>query len=334
MNWAAFLRRECQQKHYKIINNAHISLEQTFQLFSTWLGYQLSEQIKIPVEVVESLINKQFPDYSKLSIKEVKPNGWDNRTFRLGSEMSVRLPSAERYAAKVSLEHKYLPYLATYLSLPIPKPILIGKPSVEYPWNWSIYGWIDGQTLDTCHFDDGELDRLADQLANFLKELQAIDASDGPKPGSHNFYRGESPVVYDAESRSSIDNLVGYIDAKAALEVWERAILSRWKKPVWIHGDFSTGNILINGKELAGIIDFGGMAVGDPSCDLCIAWTFFKGNSREIFRSAIGLDEETWDRARGWALWKALITLESIDDKVSQKAKLQLYLIREILEDV
>jgi len=165
--------------------------------------------------------------------------------------------------------------------------------------------------------------------------LQAIDASDGPKPGSHNFHRGESPIVYYAESRSSIDNLCEYIDVKAALEVWERAIHSRWKKkPVWIHGDFSTGNILINGKELAGIIDFGGMAVGDPSCDLCIAWTFFKGDSRKAFKSTVDMDEDTWNRARGWALWKALIILESSEDKTSKKAKLQLNLIREILEDI
>lgn len=335
MNWAAFLRRECQQRNYKIINNTHITREQTFQLFSTWLDCKISSQIEIPVQVVESLVYTQFPEYSNLPINEVKPNGWDNRTFRLGSEMSVRLPSAERYAAKVSLEHKYLPYLATHLSLPIPKPIALGKPSAEYPWYWSIYGWIDGQTLNTCHFDDEELDRLAGQLAYFLKELQAIDASDGPKPGSHNFYRGESPIIYDAETRSSIDNLYEYIDVKAALEVWERAIHSSWKKkPVWIHGDFSTGNILINEQELAGIIDFGGMAVGDPSCDLCIAWTFFKGNSRKTFKSALVLDEDTWNRARGWALWKALITLESSEDKTGKQAKLQLHLIQEILEDL
>ena len=335
MNWAAFLRRECQHRCYEIINNTHLTLEQTFHLFSTWLGYQISTQIEIPVQLVESLIDTQFPEHSKLPINEVKPNGWDNRTFRLGREMSVRLPSAERYAAKVFLEHKYLPYLAIHLSLPIPKPIALGTPSAEYPWHWSIYGWIDGQTLDICHFGDEELDLLAGQLAYFLQELQAIDASDGPKPGSHNFYRGESPIVYDAETRSSIDNLYEYIDVKAALEVWERAIHSRWKKkPVWIHGDFSTGNILINEQELSGIIDFGGMAVGDPSCDLCIAWIFFQGNSRKIFKSALDLDEGTWNRARGWALWKALITLESNEDKTGKEAKLQLNLIREILEDI
>ncbi len=334
MNWATFLRRECQKRRYKIINNTHITLEQTFRLFSTWLDYQISSQIEIPVEVVESLIDTQFPEYSKLPINEVKPNGWDNRTFRLGSEMSVRLPSAERYAAKVPIEHKYLPYLATHLSLPIPKPIALGRPSAEYPWHWSIYGWIDGQTLDTCHFDDEELDRLAGQLAYFLKELQAIDVCDGPKPGSHNFYRGESPIVYDAETRSSIDNLYEYIDVKAALEVWERAIHSRWKKkPVRIHGDFSTGNILINEQELAGIIDFGGMAVGDPSCDLCIAWTFFQGNSRKAFKSALDPDEDTWNRARGWALWKALITLESVNERGEKEGKKQIYLINEILKD-
>ena len=56
-------------------------------------------------------------------------------------------------------------------------------------------------------------------------------------------------------------------------------------------------------------VDFGCSAVGDPACDLVIAWTFFEGPSRAAFRSALPLDDDTWQRGRGWALWKALITI-------------------------
>ncbi len=224
MNWAAFLRNECQKHNHKIINNTHITIDQTFQLFSTWLEYQFSEQLNISVETVIKLIETQFPEYSKLSIKAVEPNGSDNRTFRLGDKMSIRLPSAQRYASKVLLEHKWLPKLAACLSTPIAQPIAKGKSTEEYPWNWSIYGWIEGKSLNTCEIDDAHLEKLAAQLAHFLKELQAIDPTGGPKPGAHNFFRGESPIVYDAETRSSIDNLVEYIDVKAAVSTWEKAI--------------------------------------------------------------------------------------------------------------
>lgn len=335
MNWSAFLRRECQKYHHKIINNNHITLEQTLQLFSEWLQNQLYTQLEIPIEVVTELISTQFPEYTNLPIKAVEPNGWDNRTFRLGKQMSIRLPSAERYAAKVSIEHIWLPKLGSNLSIPIPTPIAIGNPAKNYPWNWSIYGWIEGQSANTLHIDDKTLERLGLQLADFLNELQAIDSSDGPLPGEHNFFRGASPIVYDAETRSAIDRLEAHVDAAKATSVWEQAISSRWeKKTVWIHGDFSAGNILINNNQLAGVIDFGGMAVGDPSCDLVIAWTLLKETSRDKFKSALRLDEDTWDRARGWALWKALITLEALEDKVGLKAKEQLLVIEEVLNDL
>ncbi len=332
MNWAAFLRKECEKHHHKIINNTHITIDQTFQLFCEWLENQLHTQSEVPVEIVRELIAAQFPEYANLPIKAVEPNGWDNRTFRLGNQLSIRLPSAERYAAKVPIEHKWLPKLRSKLSIPIPTPIAIGKPNKNYPWNWSIYGWIEGQSANVMSLDDMILEKLALQLADFLNELHAIDSSDGPLYGKHNFFRGSSPIVYDAETRSAVDVLEKYIDASKAISIWKLAISSKWNtKPVWIHGDFSAGNILLNNNQLAGVIDFGGMAVGDPSCDLVIAWTLLKGQSRDIFKSKLKLDKDTWNRAKGWALWKALITLEAIHDKTNSNAQEQLLIINNVL---
>ena len=49
----------------------------------------------INVNFVNKLINMQFPEYNNLQIKSVKKQGWDNRTFRLGKEKLIRLPSGE-----------------------------------------------------------------------------------------------------------------------------------------------------------------------------------------------------------------------------------------------
>ena len=62
------------------------------------------------------------------------------------------------------------------------------------------------------------------------------------------------------------------------------------------------------------MIDFGTSGVGDPACDVVIAWTLLSGRSRDAFRAALGVDPGTWSRGRGWALWKALITLDSDPD--------------------
>lgn len=91
--------------------------------------------------------------------------------------------------------------------------------------------------------------------------------------------------------------------------MWNLALESKWSKdPVWVHGDIAPGNILVKEGKLNAIIDFGVLGIGDPACDAAMAWTFFDDNSRKIFKNALNMDEETWNRARGWALWKALTT--------------------------
>ncbi len=296
---------------------------------------QESDTFEITVSLVGELIAEQFPQWEHLPIKPVELSGHDNRTFRLGDDMSVRLPSAQRYAAKVAKEQQWLPFLAPHLSLPIPKPLAMGQPSKNYPWHWSIYSWIEGTSANVLIIDDSKLPLIASQLAQFLRELQKIDATDVPLVGGpHNFYRGDSTKVYDAQTRSAIDQLHGVIDTKAATAVWEKSISSEWSKnPVWIHGDISAGNIIIKENKLAAVIDFGGMGIGDPACDLVIAWTFFKNESRNIFKSHVNLDSDTWARARGWALWKALITLASLQDKTCPEAMRQKQIIDEIIKE-
>lgn len=242
--------------------------------------------------------------------------------------MSIRLPSAESYAEKVQIEQRWLPRLAPHLSCKIPKPLAMGQPSTDYPWNWSVYQWIDGESANTLTIDEAHLPHIASQLAQFLIELQTINATEGPIPGPHNFYRGGSLSVYDAETQSALAQLHDFIDIKTATDIWQKALFSQWNNnPVWVHGDFSAGNILINDNRLTAVIDFGGMGVGDPACDLVIAWTFLKNESQEIFRSSLHFDADTWARARGWALWKALITLVQIEDKMSNMAAQQLHII-------
>ena len=133
--------------------------------------------INITTSLVTNLIATQFPEWANLPITPVPISGWDNRTFRLGETMLVRLPSAEKYAAKVLIEQKWLPILAQHLSIPIPHPIAMGQPSQEYPWHWSVYAWLEGTSTNMLHIDKNSLQNIAKQLAEFLNELYAIDAT-------------------------------------------------------------------------------------------------------------------------------------------------------------
>jgi aminoglycoside phosphotransferase (APT) family kinase protein len=282
--------------------------------------------------LVRQLLSAQFPQWENLVIKPVEFDGWDNRTFRLGENMSVRLPSAEWYAAQVKKEQHWLPKLAPLLPLSIPVPLAMGHPDKDYPWHWSVYQWIEGENATMERITD--LQEFAITLAQFLIALQQIDSTGGPPPGEHNFFRGGPLSVYDSETRNSIRALSGTIDTDLATEVWETSLGTKWHgKPVWLHGDVAASNLLVKQGRLKAIIDFGCLAVGDPACDLTIAWTFFSGVSREAFFTALPLDRATWARARGWALWKALITLAGyleIDIHKSNNAK---YVINEVFED-
>jgi aminoglycoside phosphotransferase (APT) family kinase protein len=208
----------------------------------------------------------------------------------------------------------------------------MGKPATDYPYPFSIYKWLPGKSINLLTPTDHDKEQLAFDLAKFLKELQGITDVEGPEPGQHNGWRGDHVSVYDSGARKQITELANFIDAPRALALWEQACATKWdKKPVWIHGDFAIGNILMDSGKLSAVIDFGGTAVGDPACDLVIAWTYLSGKARETFISKMDMDSDIWLRARAWALWKATFELFQIPDKHSPGAEVQKWFIDEVI---
>ena len=286
----------------------------------------------IDAALVSRLVAAQFPQWRDLAIKPVASGGWDNRTFHLSDAMTVRLPSAAPYALQVEKEHCWLPRLAPLLPLPIPVPLAMGVPAEGYPWPWSVYGWIEGETATRERISN--LSQFAVDLAAFLVALRRIDPTGGPAPGQHNFFRGGPLTVYDGETRQAIAALDGKIDTRTANEVWEAALAATWQgPPIWFHGDVAWGNLLVKDGRLSAVIDFGTSGVGDPSCDLAIAWTFFEGESRQAFRAGIAVDDTTWARGRGWTLWKALITFAGHIDIHAVEVEKSRRVIDEVLAD-
>ena len=266
------------------------------------------ERAAITPALVTRLVAAHFPRWAHLPVRPVEHDGWDNRTFRLGDDLSVRLPSADPYAAQVDKEQRWLPVLAPQLPLPIPEPVARGEPSDDFPRPWSVYRWLEGEPAAPERIS--ELEELAVDLAAFLAALQRIDAEDGPDAGAHSFHRGGPLATYDAQTRETIAALGSRIDAERATEVWDEALRATWRgRSLWVHGDVTAANLLVRDGRLSAVLDFGCSAVGDPACDVAIAWTFFHGPSRAAFRERLELDDGTWARGRGWALWKALLTL-------------------------
>lgn len=289
-------------------------------------------QLIIDSSLARHLVDTQFPQWRDLSIRPVASSGWDNRTFHLGDHMLVRMPSSKEYASQVEKEHKWLPRLAPFLPLSIPEPLAMGAADCTYPWKWSIYRWIEGDSAASTPINN--LSDFAQNLAKFLVALQSINGEEGPLPGPHSFYRGGSLSVYDIGTRQAIEALKGKIDEEVALDLWQAALSTSWQAaPVWVHGDLSTGNLLLQKGKLSSVIDFGQLTVGDPSCDLAIAWTLFEGESREVFRSHFQHDKGTWARGRAWTLWKALIVAAGFTKANNVEARQCWRIIEQVLED-
>ncbi|MEV5727145.1 aminoglycoside phosphotransferase family protein [Streptomyces pharetrae] len=286
----------------------------------------------IDAGLVKRLIAAQFPEWSGLPVVPVEVDGWDNRTYRLGEGMTVRLPTAAGYAPAVDKECEWLPRLAPSLPVAVPPVLAKGVPGEGYPHPWSVRGWLPGETATPRRIAD--MARFATDVAEFVLALQRCDPTGGPLAGAHSWYRGASPAHYDEETRRCIAALGGRVDTARATEVWQAALdADRLGTPVWFHGDIAANNLLVTGGQLSAVIDFGTSGVGDPACDLVIAWTMFRDDSREAFRRTVGQDDGTWARARGWALWKALLTLTECADPQDERVDANLSVIDAVLGD-
>lgn len=276
--------------------------------------------VDLDEQLVRRLVAAQFPRWAHLPVAPVDRQGWDNRTFRLGDDLVVRLPSAVGYVPGVAKEERCLPPLARHLPLPVPEPVATGRPGAGYPYPWSVRRWLPGDTLEVAR--DVDRSAVARDLGAFLTALREAPAAGGPAAGRHSSFRGCHPSAYGEEVQDALDVLRARVDTAACRGVWAHALTSAWPgPPVWFHGDVAVGNLLVAGGRLSAVIDFGTCGVGDPACDLVPAWTWFVGPERQVFREAVGLPDDAWRRARGWALWKALIQLARPGDRHEEQVR-------------
>ena len=267
---------------------------------------------EITADVVRCLLREQFPDLAHLPVTPVDLDGWDNSSFRVGTDLTARLPSDDGYAPAVPKEHRWLPVLAAALPLPVPEPVGLGVPGCGFPRAWSVYRWLPGTTASGESVRD--LEAFARDVAGFLRCLQAVDARGGPLAGAHSFGRGGPLSLYEGDVRSCLDRLPPDLDRDAVQITWRTATSTSYDaEPRWFHGDLAPSNLLVQDGRLSAVIDFGTCGTGDPACDLVLAWTFLDPDSRDTFRRLLDVDEGAWARGRGWALWKALLTLDDPD---------------------
>ncbi len=265
-----------------------------------------ADEIDTDVALVGHLLAGQFPQWADLAIEPVASYGTDHDIFRLGEHLAARLPRIGWATEQAAKEAKWLPRLAPRLPLAVPEQLAMGEPAEGYPFEWSIYKWLPGENANGT-IDD--LDQAAVDLAAFVTALRLVDTTDAdPRPRGA---RGGRLAELDEVVRRSIAELGDRIDGRAALRSWEESLdASEWDgEEVWVHGDLLPGNLLVVDGRLSAVIDFGCLSVGDPACDLQPAWNVFAGNSRTRYRGELQVDDASWSRGRGWALFQAVVAL-------------------------
>jgi aminoglycoside phosphotransferase (APT) family kinase protein len=252
------------------------------------------------------LLTGQFPQWAELPIDPIASYGTDHDIYRLGDHLAVRLPRIGWATGQAVKEAEWLPKLAPHLPLALPVQVAVRHPAEGYPFDWSVYEWLPGENANGT-IDD--LEQAAVDLAAFVTALRQVDTTGAPPRPRHG--RGGPLAEHDEQVRRSIAELGDRIDGDATLRSWEESRgASAWDgSEVWVHGDLLPGNLLVVDGRLSAVIDFGGLNVGDPACDLQPAWNVFAGDSRIRFRAELGVDDASWLRGRGWALYQALSAL-------------------------
>jgi aminoglycoside phosphotransferase (APT) family kinase protein len=291
-------------------------------------GRMHDDELEADMPLLRRLLAAQFPRWAHLPIERVASAGTDNAVYRLGNDLVARLPRIQWAGDRVDREQRWLPRLAPLLPAAIPVPRGRGVPGESYPWHWSVYSWIEGENPIVGSLADPGA--LAIDLAEFVNALHAIDPTDGPPA-----HRGQPLVTRDAPTRAAIEALHGSIAADVAAAAWQEALqTAEWPGPAaWVHGDLSPGNVLVAGGRLRAVIDFGGAGLGDPACDLLVAWNLLPPDARSAFRSAVRVDDATWARGRGWALSVALIQLPYYRDSNPELAANARHVIGEVCAD-
>lgn len=277
----------------------------------------------ITVDIVRRLVDEQVPELADEPLVRSAESGSSNVVFRLGQKWAVRLPRSARYARDLQKELRWLPQLHPSLSVPIPVPHHQGRPTAEFPFEWAVMSWVPGTTPDELDADAQE--RLAVGLGRFTRELHAIDASGLPSGIDVWGYRCGDPVTDEIDdwASSAAAELTDLYDPSRVAEAWRRIRdVPPSEVSCWVHTDLAAENLLVShAGDLAGVIDFGGLGVGDPAVDLLYAWGLFDPPARETLRRAARVDDATWARARAWSfVGPGLLSLAHYRDSMPTRA--------------
>lgn len=299
-----------------------------------------ADELEIDDQLVRRLIDRDRPELRERPLRRLPASGSSNVQFRVGDDRLARLPRQPGGSAAIEKEARWLPRLAARLPVAVPEVDVLGAPGFGYPERWALVRWIEGETPATPVPDGPAADALALDLAAFVTALHDSPLpSDAATRRELRSYRGGPLAAVDAPIRQYLAQCRSVpgpvLDVDACIQLWDEAVALPAGSGVdrWIHGDLLAENVLLRDGRLAAVLDFGALAVGDPSVDLIVGWEVLGPQARAVFRSALAVDETTWLRGRGWALAIAVMTFPYYWASMPERCAARLAMAQQVLAD-
>jgi aminoglycoside phosphotransferase (APT) family kinase protein len=279
-----------------------------------------ADEVAVDDDLVRGLLADQHPALADRPLRRIATWGTDHVIYRLGDDLSVRLPKVAWADGQGERERRWLARLGPHLPVDVPVPVALGGPGRGYPFRWYLAPWIEGEHPDPD--DPRSLDGLVDELVAFVVALRACSTEGAPSPRPGR--RGGPLAGADRMTQLAADRLrrmstppersfpgMGPDEVDVLLGIWRDGVdAPAWDRaPVWVHGDLMDGNLLLRDGHLAGVIDWSGLMAGDPAVELMCAWSLFDEPGRAALRTALDVDDDTWRRGRAWAVSAALQAL-------------------------
>ena len=310
------------------------------------MAYSLHDnEVPVDSDLVRRLIDSQFPQYAAMPLSRLEASGSTNVLFRLGDNLLVRLPRQPGGSAGIDKEQRWLPKIGRHLPVAVPEIVALGEPGCGFGERWSIVRWLEGELPKACAPDDPptpERSTLAADLADVIIALRAVEVSEAAASDpALRWYRGRSLAEFDEGTRRNIQkcrSIEGFdLDLDAARALWTEALdlpgAHGAAPDRWYHSDLVAENLLLTDGRLTAVLDFGGLAVGDPTIDLHGAWEVLDMPAREVFRARLGVDDAEWLRGRAWALAIAFAVFAYYWRAMPKRRRDRLTMARSVLAD-
>ncbi|MEP7765078.1 aminoglycoside phosphotransferase family protein [Sanguibacter sp. 25GB23B1] len=284
------------------------------------------------------LLREQAPHLADMPVRASGASGSSNWVFRIGDTLAMRLPRSDDYVADLVNEVRWLPHLAPRLPVAVPEVVAVGRPSEAFPRPWAVVSWVPGD--HPLALDGSQQTLLAESLGTFVQSLHAVETVDAPEGPDHWGYRCGEPVTdtIDRWADHAAAELADMFSPTSVREAWRRLrdVPPATGAACWVHTDLSEENLLVHPDGwLGGVIDFGGIGVGDRSVDLLYAWSIFDAPARETLRVASAADDDTWTRARAWAfVGPGLLTITTYRHTMPSRTERLIAMVETIAAEV